>query len=190
MADMDKKDIYEHLANIYLDASSEKKKKIKVSPHAFKNLFYASVLVIAGLGGALFFSFNRYNPYSSEVSLVLSSDALKINFNFDPAKKEIYALDLNGLDLGRFKKLGFALKKENSTDKVALKVEFTDCFNEKSEVYLTDVPHKWQEYAIALTRFKGISDWSQMSKLSFIVEQWNAKGKSGVVYIDKVKVYK
>lgn len=186
---MDKKDIYEHLASIYLDASSSKKrKKIKVHPWAFRNLFFGSVAVIIMLGGTLLFSFYNPNPFSSQTALVLSGGPLKINFNFDPAKKEIYSLDLGGLDLNRFSALAFSLKKENFTDNVTLKVEFVDSFNEKSEIYLRDIPHKWTDYKITLARFKAISDWSQMSELNFIVEEWNTKGKAGVVYIDNLKV--
>ena len=50
---MDKKDIYEHLAKIYLDASSNKKKKPAVQPRIFKNLFIVSIVFIAALSGSL-----------------------------------------------------------------------------------------------------------------------------------------
>ena len=46
---MDKKDIYEHLAKIYLDASSNKKKKSAAQPGIFKNLFIVSIVFIVAL---------------------------------------------------------------------------------------------------------------------------------------------
>ena len=187
---MDKKDIYEHLANIYFDASSKKTRKIKFHPDTFRNMFFVSAVLVFGLSAALYFSFNNRQPFGSDVALALTNSPLKINFNFDPAKKEIYSLNLNSLNLTKYKSLGFSLKKERFGDNITLKVEFTDAFNETSEVYVKDLGHKWQDYRMSLRQFTHISDWSQMSKLKFIVEEWNAKGKSGIVYIDNVKVFK
>ena len=187
---MDKKDIYEHLANIYFDASSKKTRKIKLHPYTFRNMFFVSAALVIGLSTALYFSFDNKQLFSSEVSLALTNAPLKINFNFDPAKKEIYALNLNGLNLARYKSLGFSLKNERFGENITLKVEFTDAFNETAEVYVRDLGHKWQDYRLSLRQFKQISNWTQMSKLKFIVEEWNAQGKSGIVYIDNVKVFK
>jgi hypothetical protein len=189
---MDKKEIYEHLAKIYLDASSKsrKKKKTKVSSGLFRNLFFLSLTVVLALGLVLFNTFTKRRNFNSEVALVLAPDALKINFNFDPAKKEIYALSLNKLDLSRYHALGFSVKRQNFQDSISLRVEFINAFKEKSEVYIRDIPHKWKDYKINLSTFKRISDWTEMIVLSFGVEEWNAKFKKGLVYIDNVRLLK
>jgi hypothetical protein len=187
---MDKKDIYEHLANIYLDASSTKTKKMKVHPYTFKNMFFASAALVICLSAALYFSFQKPNPFGTEAALALTTSPLKLNFNFDPAKKETYALELNRLDLSKFSALGFALKKSEFSDKINLKVEFTNGFGEISEVYINDVGHKWQEHRLSFAQFGRINDWSRMRELKFIVEDWNTKNKTGIVYIDNVRVIK
>jgi len=188
---MDKKDIYEHLANIYLDASNGKQtKKRKVHPYAFRRMFFVSAALVIGLGSALIFSFNKNQPFGSEVSLALTNSPLRINFNFDPAKKETYTLDLNRLDISKYKKLGFSLKKADFSDHINLKVEFTGVFGETSEIYIKDFGSKWKDFHVSFAEFKNITDWSEMSKLSFIVEDWNTKGKSGIVYIDNVRIIK
>jgi len=184
---MDKKDIYEHLAKIYLDASTQKKKKIKESSR-FKYLVFASLAIALSLTIILSGYFRKNKQPNVQISLVLLNEASKINFNFDPAKKEIYAISLNKLNLGKFTMLAFALKKYNYTDNVSVRVEFINAFREKSEVYLKNISSRWQDYKIKLGDFKGISDWSEMADLSFIVEEWNAKGKKGVVYIDNVRL--
>jgi hypothetical protein len=186
---MYKKDIYEHLAKIYLDASFKKKKKLP-KYLLFKNLFFISTTLICGLSIFLFVQLAKNKPLDSEIALVLQPDAVKINFNFNPAKKEIYSLDLKGLDLIRFKALGFSLKKANYLDKVSLRVEFTSVFKEKSAVYLKDIPHKWQNYKINFSDFKDISEWSRILNLSFIVEEWNVKENKGLVYIDNIRLIK
>jgi hypothetical protein len=187
---MDKKDIYEHLAKIYLDASSKKQKQSRTYPRILKGPFLIgtlSLLAILALGLA-FLAKNK--PFNSRVALVLSADALKINFNFDPAKKEIYSLDLNKLDLTKYKALTFSLKKANFQDTISLRVEFTNSFKEKSEVYIIDVPHKWKDYKINFSDFKKISYWNEMVNLAFAVEEWNAKSNTGVVYIDNIGLTK
>lgn len=185
---MVKKDIYEHLADIYLDASSKKKKRSKKYQNNFKPLFFTSLGVILFLGIFLSPNFRGKNStLNSEVALVVSPDAVKINFHFDPAKKEVYSIDLNKLNLRRFKTLSFLAKRANFKDNVALRIEFTNVFNEKSELYITDIPHKWQEYKIKFSEFKRINDWSQMTGLAFIMEEWNVKEKKGVIYLDNVR---
>ena len=186
---MDKKDIYEHLARIYLDASSKRKNKSKLHPKLFKNLSLAAITCIFALSLFLFSSgFHKNKPFDSEIALILAPDSLKINFNFDPARKETFTLCLNNLNLNRFKTLAFSAKKANPLDLISLKVEFISAFKERSEVYFKDLPHKWQDYKINLAEFKGISDWSEILNLCFSVEEWNAKQKKGVVYIDNVRL--
>lgn len=187
---MDKKDIYEHLAKIYLDASSKRKRKSKGHPKVIKNLFLISVVLLFISSASLLATFHKNKPFNSEVVLVLSPNLLKINFDFNPAKKEIYYLDLNKLDLSKYKTLGFSLKKQNYNDSISLRVEFITAFKEKSEVYFKDIPHKWQEYKINLSEFSGISDWSELMRLAFIVEEWNTREKKGLVYIDNVRLIK
>lgn len=184
---MDKKDIYEHLAKIYLDASLKKKKKTKkYSP--IKKSFFISIIVISGLSLLLLTLLNlRKNYLNSEVALILCPDVVKINFHFDPAKKETYSIDLNKLNLTKFKALGFSVKKAVLQDNISLRVEFVNSFKEKSEVYIKDVPHKWHDYKIPLSDFKNISNWSELSKLSFIVEEWNVREKKSIVYLDNVR---
>lgn len=187
---MDKKDIYEHLAKIYLDASSKKKKKNKAYPQLFKNLFFISLVFVFGLSSLLLVNSRSKEPANAQVALVLAPEALKINFNFDPAKKEIYNLNLNRLNLNRYKELVFSVKKANFRDTISLRVEFTTAFKERSEIYVKDIPHNWREYAFNLAEFKGISDWSEILSLSFAVEEWNTRENSGVVYIDNVRLIK
>lgn len=185
---MVKKDIYEHLANIYLDASSKKRKKSKKYLKAFKPLFFLNLALIFFLAASSLFLLKKKNTFlNSEVALLLSSEAVKINFHFDPARKESYSIGLNKLDLRRFKALGFSVKKADYGDKINLRIEFGNTFKEKSEIYIQDMPHKWQDYKINFSEFKNISDWSNMQDLSFIIEEWNAKEKRGIVYIDNVR---
>ena len=197
---MDKKDIYEHLAKIYLDASLKRKNKNRKSP-TFKNLFLISIAAIFLLIASLIVSLTKNKnislaksqgnqPLNTELALVLQPDIVKLNFNFDPAKKESYTLFLNKLNAARFMTLVFSVKNVDYQDNITLRVEFSNIFKEKSEVYIKDISHKWKDYKIPLSDFKYISDWSEMSNLSFVVEEWNVRGKKGIVYLDNVRLLK
>ncbi len=187
---MEKKDIYEHLAKIYLDASSKKKKKHIKDSKILRNSALISIPALAVLSILTYNIIQNNRNSRFEVALYLQNEAVKINFNFDPAKKEIYDLKLNKLNLSVYRALSFCVKKTDMTDTVNLKVEFTNRFNERSEVYVKDIPYQWKKFTIPFTEFKKFLDWSDMSGLSFTVEEWNAKGKKGVLYVDNVKFLK
>lgn len=183
---MDKKDIYEHLANIYLDASSSKKRKSRNFAKLRKFYLLGATLFGVVLVFSLLFVNREKNP-NTETALFLTSDPAKINFHFNPAKKEVYSITLNNLNLNSYRALGFSLKKFPYNGRVAVRIELTNAFKEKSEVYLTEIPHRWQSYKINFSQFKKISDFSQMDNLSFIVEVWNTAQDKGIVYLDNIR---
>ncbi len=186
---MNRKDIYEHLAKTYLDASPKRRKKPKEKPKFSRNFLFLSGAFLSGFLIFFLFSFiYRNQTANSQISLVLCSDPVKINFHFDPAKKEAYSLDLKNLNASRYKALGFSVKKSNYNDNIAIRVEFTNIFRERAVVYLKNIPSKWQDFKIKLSEFKEVGDWSEMSNLSFIVEEWNVGDKKGVVYLDNVRL--
>ncbi|MFH0917540.1 MAG: hypothetical protein V1830_00220 [Candidatus Omnitrophota bacterium] len=190
---MNKKEIYEHLANIYLDASlksSKKKRKFRVQPKTVQFVFVVGLTLVLGLGGLATYTHLQNHHQPGQVALFLYQDTAKINFNFDPASKEMFSLDLKQLDLSRYKILGFAIRKTNPKDIISLRVEFTNRFNEKSEIYLKDIPSKWTDYKIELNRFAKMKHWTQMKELAFSIEEWNAREKSGIVYLDNIRILK
>lgn len=189
---MKKSDIYEHLANIYLDTPLKRKRKIESNNDNFRVSLYISISVIVILSLLLFINVkSRYNnPVNSETTLVLMPEAAKINFQFNPGRKEVFAINLNKSNLSKYKRLGLSLKKARAKDVFSLRVEFTNAFKEKSEVYLKDITADWKEYKIALTDFKAITDWTEVSSLAFILEEWNAQEKKGVFYLDNVALFK
>lgn len=186
---MEKRDIYEHLARIYLDGTSVKsgaKKKGK-SRDVRQYLFFALLAIpfIVLLVSAIPY---RHREISRrEMSLVLSTEPLKISLPLNSAKKQIYSFDLKKLSVARYKSIAFALKKSRESDKLAVRVEFNNAYKERSEVYLYDISSKWQEYHLNLSDFGKITDWTEMESVSFILEEWNSKDGRGHLYVDNVR---
>lgn len=188
---MDKKDIYEHLAKIYLDSTHVKRKRSRSRSKDYRTpaLIAASSLLVILILATTFWP-RAQKLTSSETQLILNPDIAKINYQFDPVKKEMHNFDLKKLNLSKYKTLAFSLKKSNFNDIVALRVEFTNIYKERSELYLNDISNHWQEFKLNLSDFKAISDWSEMETLSFIVEEWNSKEGKGILFVDNVRVMK
>ncbi len=189
---MEKTDIYEHLAHIYLDTPLRKKNQLKNHPpQVSKKYLYISFAIIAGLSILLILSIQvKRKPLNTLNFSVLQPDAVKINYHFDTGRKEVYALALKKLDLSKFKSLAFFIKKANNRDSVSMRVEFTNAFKEKGEIYIKDTPKDWKMYRLDLADFSGITDWTEMQDLSFIIEEWNAQDKDGAIYIEGVTLFK
>ena len=190
---MNKKEIYEHLANIYLDSSlksSKKKRGLKLFPKTKQRLIISGLILFLALGVAVTSRRMSKAGPNAQIALFLHQDSAKINFNFDPAKKETFSLNLKQLNLSKYKALAFAVRKTNPKDIISLRVEFVNYFNEKSEIYIKDISSKWIEHQIDFSRFAQVSDWRQMKSLAFSVEEWNAREKSGIVYLDNIRVIK
>jgi hypothetical protein len=176
---MEKKDIYEHLAKIYLDAPLKRQQRIKEEAKTPKKVFFIAIsTVLLALIFLLSVLFTRNRPLHPSIARVLQSEVVKLVYSFEPAKKEIYTVDLNKQNL-----VGF-----NYRDAVSIRIEFHNAFREHSEIYLSDIPHKWQHHSFKLTDFKSIGDWSEMISLSFIIEEWNAIDKKGAVYLDNIRL--
>lgn len=188
---MEKKDIYEHLAKIYLDNSAVKKKKQKSNSFKYRALIITVVVIISGVLAVIIpFLVSRKKISIPEMAQVLTHETVKVNFNFDPAKKDIYYLDLNKANLASYKALAFSIKKSNYSDNISLRVEFSNIYKEKSELYAKDIPSKWQECVFKLSDFKNITDWTEMARLSFIIEEWNSQDKKGAIYLDNIRLLK
>ncbi|MCX5698254.1 MAG: hypothetical protein NTX01_00945 [Candidatus Omnitrophica bacterium] len=190
---MNKKEIYEHLANIYLDASSKSsKKRHKFGSYSktVQGVILVGLVMVLGLGSFTTYSHIQNRNQPGQIALFLHQDTAKINFNFDPAKKESFSLNLKQLNLSKYKFLAFSIRKTNSQDIISLRVEFTNRFNERSEIYIKDIFDKWTDQKIDFNSFAKMNDWAQMKELAFIIEEWNVREKSGIVYLDNIRILK
>jgi len=190
---VNKKEIYEHLANIYLDASlksSKKKRRFIFFPRPVPETLLVGLVIIFGLGSFVTYVLRHSRTQPGQIALFLNQDVAKINFNFDPAKKETFSLNLKLLNLSKYKTLGFSVRKSNFHDTVSLRVEFTNRFNEKSEIYIKNISTKWKDERIDFKSFAKMNDWTQMKDLIFSIEEWNAREKSGIIYLDNIRILK
>ncbi|MFA6216067.1 MAG: hypothetical protein WDL87_00215 [Candidatus Omnitrophota bacterium] len=189
--EMEKKDIYEHLAKIYLDTPLRRDQVNKEKPRESKHVVFigiAVVLVVFLFLVSFALTRGKNITLSSQVTHVLHPEVIKIGYSFNPSQKQLFSINLNKQNLVFYHVLEFSGKKSNYMDSLALRVEFVNAFNEKSEIYIRDLTNKWQAFKINLDDFKQITDWTEMSSVSFIIEEWNALNKDGAVYLDNVRL--
>ncbi|MCM8763388.1 MAG: hypothetical protein NC829_03370, partial [Candidatus Omnitrophica bacterium] len=152
---MDKKELYEHLAKIYLDSSRKHRRKRKNQQYLIKplHLYIGLAILVLILSPFLIKTiFSRNDTFSSEyrTALVIQPDVIKLNYNFSAAKKEIYTIPLKDLNVSSYKVLAFTAKKSQEKGNVSLRIELTNSFKEKSEVYISGLSSKWKDYSINL----------------------------------------
>jgi len=189
---MDRKDIYEHLAKIYLDASSKTKRKKRRKDYSWviRGLFVAGIVALLSVMSVFLVHLRNNKLLGSKIALVFAQEAVRMNFNFSPAKKESYTLNLNNLNFKPFRTLAFSVRKAEAQRNISLKIGLANSSRETSEMYVRNIPNSWQHYRINLSDFKGISNWSKISELSFVIEEWKVSSKKGVVYINNVRLLK
>lgn len=177
-----KQDIYEHLAEIYLDASYKTKKNSKAHQWRVKDFFALGLAIISVPTIYLVTAINK--PATTNSALVLASNVVKV---------QKYSINLDRRDLSRYRSLAFSVRKDGDHKKaVSLRVKLTSGQKEKSEIYLKPISYKWYDYAIDLRDFSNIADWSKMLNLSFTVEEMHPNagegtGAEGLVYLDNVR---
>lgn len=194
---MDKKELYEHLARIYLDSSKKHQRKKKKHHYLIetKHLYIGIIVFILVL---IPFILIKLSPFYKKqagfpeyrTALIIQPDAVKMNYNFIAAKKEVYTLPLKGLDLNTYKALAFAVRRARANSSASLRIEVVNALNERAEVYIKDVLLAWKEYKMELSSFKKITDWSKTKELLFIAEEWNTREKNDVIYIENVRFLK
>ncbi|MFH1678878.1 MAG: hypothetical protein ABH914_04605 [Candidatus Omnitrophota bacterium] len=188
---MQKKEIYEHLADIYLSTSNKNKKPRFLKKPANRYIFAAGIFLMLCITLLLNTHIhNRGFTANKDIALIIEPSITWINFNFDSAKKEVLNFNLAGLNLKEYKSLGFALRNATPKTNLHLRVELRNGFGESAELYLKDISSRWRDFEFGLAEFKNITVWSNMSELMFVIEEWNTEGKTGKVYIDNVRFLK
>lgn len=59
--------------------------------------------------------------------------------------------------------------------------------NETASYYIQGVDLSWQEYSIPFEEFQQITDWSNLTEVSFVLESWNVEKEKGLILIDDVR---
>lgn len=187
---MNKKDIYEHLANIYLDAAQKRRVRVQ-SPQLKNQLFVTlSISLVASLTVITFVINPNIFTRQSAKDLIVFTNTIKLNNDINPVDHNIHNIDLQRKSYKHFTTLQFKARKTNFPNKVRLRIEMLNPQKQRASVYVNNITTKWQTYSVTLKDFKQITDWSKMLKLSFIMESNTIEPHKHNLLINEIKFIK
>ncbi len=193
---MHKKEIYDYLAKTYLTEIKDTRlnKFIKKDKKYYRKIFLLtgvfSLALILAILSLTTHNKSNLNAKVTNFDINLPGDIIRLNYNFFPAKDAInrvgFTVRLNKFDARSFKFFTLSAQKTRNPADLTLRVDLENKKGESSTAYIYGITNKWQDFKIALTHFKNISDFSGIIRIKFIVERWNAKSEKDVLLLDNL----
>jgi hypothetical protein len=187
---MTRDDIYDHLAQVYLGkrSNSEQKKKKKLTSWLVINIVITVVIFASSIYGLTAFLTHRGDVLQNKIIYALNNGPIRLNYNLQypyPSVKT-FSLTIPSMSVAKYKVLQFSVRALDEGTPGTIRVEIKNHKNEVAFVFVEHVNRSWRNYQIPFERFAQISDWADVSEISFVLEAWNAKDKKGIILIDDV----
>lgn len=188
---MEDKEIYKHLANVYLSKTPNKGKSKSLKLNPIFILLSVNTLII----GILLFVIvidrvNQPNPFQ------ITSYSLNVNDNDHPLKikyrlcsplwpKNQIELHFDDIDLSDFKQMRLFVKGgQEFTKRVILFLHNKN--GSKSVSFLNNITEDWKVFIVPFKSLEGERKLSVVNKISFGVENWQINNKKGSIYIGDI----
>ena len=187
---MNREDIYDHLAQVYLGKRKQAdiKKKKQFNAWLVINIFITVTIFAGVFYGLTAFLTQKGSTFEKNVIYSLHQGSIRVEYNFNSQFPPVqtFSLSLSSLDASKYNKIQFALRGKEEGAPGVIKVVVRNDKGEISSYYVQGIGLGWGDYSIPLSEFKQISDWSNIIDVSFVLESWNVVNKKGVVLIDDV----
>jgi hypothetical protein len=188
---MNRDEIYDHLARVYLDKREvvEKKqpKRERPLPWLVINIVITGVILSSIVWGFTAFFAQRDDLLKSRVMFTLNNSPITLVYNVGgkyPQVKEL-TIAVPEVDATKYRQLNLSVKGSASGNPGMLKVVLTNARQEKASYYLRGIKSRWQDYSISFDQMD-LADWRTVRDISFVVEAWNAGRATGAIYIDNI----
>ena len=187
---MNRDDIYDHLAQVYLGKRTQKdeQKQREFNAWLIINIFITVIIFSSTFYGLTAFLTHRNSGLESRIIYTLHKGPIRFDYNltdeFHPVKT--FSLNVPPIDAAKYSKIQFSIRgKEEGTPGI-VKVVVKNRRNEEASYYVQGVGLNWQEFKIPFDEFKQITDWSDLTDISFVLESWNVEDQKGLILIDNV----
>ncbi len=185
------KEIYERIADTYLGKRNNKQHRAKAKKRKWVIAFALTcslvLVTVVFLSSSAFFS--RQNTGAS-IYVLSERYPLRLVYDLNPPqlgiKKFSYALPKIDAKSARYLSLRIKGAKFSGFTNI-LRIEIENIRHEKDTYYIRDITNKWQDFSIELSNFAKITEWSKITGLSFIFEDWNVSSKNGIIYVDNIR---
>lgn len=187
---MEKNEVYDYLARIYLDKQpkAREEKKGGLQRIGLPVFLIAAVILVLSSYFVWRYPVRLVKPQAQSLQINAGSQLIKIKYNFNNSdlKRQGHSLAFTDLDVSSFSVLEFQARHEIRHGPLNLRVEIESRRGEKAVCYVSGISGKWDGFKIKLSDFSGISEWSGLTRVSFVVEEWNALNKEDTVYLDEI----
>lgn len=187
--DMTKDEIYEHLAKVYLGKREglEEKKKKPVFDLNFSIHILITVVVLASVFYGLTAFLSRKSIYAQKsVIFALSNNPIRIKYDLSYPYPQVsnFSIPIPKVNIAKYNDLTFSIRGTEEGYPGVVKLILKNKKNETSYYFVKGVELKWQKVSIPLSEFDRITDWTNLTEVSFALEAWNTEKKRGIVLID------
>lgn len=188
---MNRDDIYDHLARVYLGKRKEVsiKQKKQFNVWLLINVLITALIFASSFYGLTAFLTHRQAFLKSTIIFTLNNGPMRIEYNFhsDFTPVKSLVLGVPPMDVSRYSQIHFSIRAREEGSPGVIKVILRNKRNEIGYRYIQGIDLKWKEYSIPLEEFvNNISDWNSLVDVSFVLESWNVLKDKGAVLIDNV----
>ncbi len=187
---MNRDEIYDHLAKVYLgkkNSVQETKKKKLNATWLMMNIIITLFILVSSFYGFTAFLNRQQVDLKNRIVYSLNNNPIRIAYNLDypfpPVKT--FSLSIPSRDVSKFSKLNVSLRGMEDGYPGVVKLVLSNQKNEKATYFIEDVEHGWQHLTIPLDRFN-MTDLTSVTDVAFVLESWNVKNKTGIVLIDDI----
>ena len=186
---MNRDEIYDHLAQVYLgkrERVEQAKPKPPASAWLIINVVITAFILTSVVYGLTAFLTQRKDAFKSRVIYALNNSPIRLVYSVGGGYPQVKNLTIAvpETDVSKYRRLNLSLRAINGNPGT-LKVVLKNAREEQASYYLQGVRNRWQDYSISFDELD-LTDWRSIKDLSFVVEAWNAKDPSGAVLIDNI----
>ncbi len=187
---MTKDEIYEHLAQVYLDKKlpSKQERQKKFFSDSIGKIIVTVVMAFLAFYSLTAFLSHRKDLIRHNIIFALSNAPVRITYNLEHPFPQVKSFSLNvpKVDLREYESLNFSIRGSEQGYPDHVKVVIKNQRNENAFTYIQGVRTKWDQLSIPLSAFQEITDWTSVSEVAFVLEAWNTAKKKGMVLIDDI----
>lgn len=187
---MNREDIYDHLAQVYLGKRNKQEEKQRKEFNAWLviNILITVIIFSSATYGLTAFLTHKRDTLEQHIIYALNTGPVRIDYNFKgefpPVKT--FKLSVPRTDIEKYHKLQFNIRAMEEGQPGIMKIELRNQRNEVATYYIKGINLKWREFNIPFEEFKQITDFTTLKEISFVLESWNVENQKGVVLIDNI----
>lgn len=187
---MNRDEIYDHLAKVYLGKKNSiqetKKKKIN-SAWLAMNIFITLLILASSFYGLTAFLNRQQLDLKNRIVYSLNNNPIRIAYDlgypYPPVKT--FSLAVPTKDISKFRKLNISIRGMEAGYPGVVKLTLSNQKNEKATYFLQDIGQEWEHLSIPIDKIR-LTDMTNVTELSFVLESWNVQNKKGIVLVDEI----